>query len=214
MGRREGHSLQFLAQLDTGCTLFFPWGAKAAEDHDKPIHLTSFKSSSPACLHSRNGTGSVCCLTRGLLLVTLLLRGCLWGQPRCSSIWGVSVIPLAEKWCFRVKPPGRQEALKALELGKVCPRVHQRSSALPIQGQDWAAMAKAGCQEAVKAKAFLDQLGESSRTRQPDSALLGPVRHWGRRCRKHRNFQRVRLVPGIPLLQRKTLPVPLGPHWL
>lgn len=71
----------------------------------------------------------------GLLLLPC---GCLWGQPRGSSIWGVSVIPLAEKWCFRVKPPGRQEALKALELGKgkVRPRVHQRSSALPIQGQD------------------------------------------------------------------------------
>lgn len=65
---------------------------------------------------------------------------------------GVSVIPLIEKWCFRVKPPEGQEALKALELGQVRPRVHQRSSALPIQGQDWSAMAKEGCQEAVKAE--------------------------------------------------------------
>lgn len=93
---------------------------------------------------------------------------------RCSSIWGVSVIPLAEKWCFRVKPPGRQEALKALELGKVRPRVHQRSSALPIQGQDWSAMAKEGCQEAVRAKAFLDQGGDP---RGPDSQTQ---HFWGR----------------------------------
>lgn len=138
MGRREDDSLQFLAQLDTGCTLFFPWGAKAAEDHGKLIHLTSFKSGSPACLHSRDGTGSVCCLTRGLWLVTPALWLLVGTASCCSSIWGVSVIPLAEKWCFRVKPPGRQEALKALELGKgkARPRVHQRSSALPIQGQD------------------------------------------------------------------------------
>lgn len=39
------HPQQFLAQLDTGCTL--PCGAKAAEDHDKAIHLTR---SNPAAL--------------------------------------------------------------------------------------------------------------------------------------------------------------------